>query len=148
MILSLIFVVVHAPADLAQVALRSEEQWSEARRIYRINCRCCHGNTDGTAAKRKRFDNLPNFSSPNWHTRRSNEQLLSSILDGKGSSMPSFRDRLSDYQVHALVLFIRSLNENPSQAGQRNRHNFNERFQELQKEFERLRREFNELSER
>jgi len=146
MIMSLIFVLVHAPADLAHVALRSEERLSEARTVYRTNCQRCHGDADGTTAPRKRFSGIPDFSSPSWHKRRGDQQLLISILDGKGGSMPPFRDRLSPEQAQRLVFLIRSFNRHPPKEVEDIRDDFNGRFLRLQMEFERLNLEFKELS--
>ena len=146
MIVSLIFVLVHAPADLAQVALRSEKRLSEARTLFRTNCQRCHGNSDGTAAPRKRLSSIPDFSSPSWHQRRGDQQLLISILDGKGSSMPPFRDRLGSDQAHELVFLIRTFNPKSSKETGDVRDDFDGRFLRLQKEFERLNLEFKALS--
>jgi uncharacterized membrane protein len=50
---------------------------------------------------------IPDFTDASWQTRRTNSQLLESILDGKGPDMPPSRDEISDPQGLALVAFVR-----------------------------------------
>jgi mono/diheme cytochrome c family protein len=52
---------------------------------------------------------IPDFTSRKWQNRRSKAQLLASILDGRGTQMPPFRERLSDRQAQDLVAHIKAM---------------------------------------
>jgi mono/diheme cytochrome c family protein len=66
----------------------------------------CHG-TDGMGvAARERMPEIPDFTLTSWQGRRSDAQLLASILGGK-DQMPSWRDKISEEQARSLVAFVR-----------------------------------------
>jgi hypothetical protein len=67
---------------------------------------------------RRRHPEIPNFTDPAWQARRSEAQLLASILDGKGTGMPSFREKLSADQVRALIAYVRTFAPAPGPPGQ------------------------------
>jgi uncharacterized membrane protein len=93
------------------------------RALFQQHCVKCHG-PDGTGSNaRHRQPELPNFTDPAWQARRSDAQLLASILDGKGKDMPSWRGKISAEQARGLVADVRAFapttptSEGPSQAG-------------------------------
>ena len=53
------------------------------------------------------------FSSAEIMGAISDDQLMSAILKGKGAGMPSYA-QFTDFQVEALVRYIRSLSQSPS----------------------------------
>jgi mono/diheme cytochrome c family protein len=110
-------------------------------------CTRCHG-SDGTGSPaRDQLGEMPNFTSHKWQTSRSDTQLFVSILDGKGSHMPSFRGKLSDKEAREMVSQIRALD--PEKAESRSESaadDFETRFRELQKELEELKKQLRELT--
>jgi mono/diheme cytochrome c family protein len=79
-----------------------------ARELFRQHCVKCHG-ADGTGNDlRRRQPEIPNFTDPAWHARRTDAQLLVSILDGKGKEMPPSRGKLSAEQARALAGYVRA----------------------------------------
>jgi mono/diheme cytochrome c family protein len=82
---------------------------SQAATLYRQRCQSCHDANGAGASLRASMRSLPDFRDRSWLTGRSDEQLVNSILDGKGSLMPASRGQLSDPQARALVAYIRSL---------------------------------------
>jgi hypothetical protein len=72
--------------------------------------------------------------------------LVVSVLDGKGSAMPPFRDKFSREQVRDLVAFVRSFGPTPRRATRAPSDDFEARFQKLVAEFEELRRKSEALS--
>ncbi len=60
---------------------------------FRTKCAMCHGR-DGSGSQVGKSMNVPDLRSP--------------ISDGKGG-MPSFKNSLSEDQIHGLVTYIRSL---------------------------------------
>jgi len=81
------------------------------RTLYLKYCGVCHGEEgSGDGIMTGLMDIEPmDHTNPNATSPLSNEQLLSSILDGKGEFMPAWRGVLSQNDVEALVSYIRLL---------------------------------------
>jgi mono/diheme cytochrome c family protein len=110
-------------------------------------CARCHGNDGSGSAARDQIGEIPNFSSHKWQTSRSDTQLLESILNGKGSHMPSFRGKLSDKEAREMVSQIRALDpEKAESRSELSSGDFETRFRELQKELEELKKQLRELT--
>jgi len=76
--------------------------------LYGQYCLACHG-TDGKAtAMRAQMPRIPDFSSRGFQDGLSNQQLVASILDGKGTLMPAYRGRVSDQQAQDLTAYVRT----------------------------------------
>jgi mono/diheme cytochrome c family protein/uncharacterized membrane protein len=124
-----------------------------ARKLFRQHCVKCHG-TDGTGSPaRSPQPEIPDFTAASWQARRSEAQVLASILDGKGREMPSFRGKINEDQARDLVAYIRAFaptTDKPGpkkQQGRTSPSGFEEEFRRLQKEMDKLRRQSRELSE-
>jgi mono/diheme cytochrome c family protein/uncharacterized membrane protein len=84
-----------------------EGRVSAARALFQQHCAECHG-ADGTGSQaRGRLPKTPNFADAAWQARRSDAQLLASILDGQGKKMPPWRDELGEEQARDLVAYVR-----------------------------------------
>jgi uncharacterized membrane protein len=70
---------------------------------------------------RHRQPEIPDFSDPAWQARRSDAQLLASILDGKGKRMPSWRDEIRTEQARSLLAVVRGFVSTPNQPVQEDR---------------------------
>lgn len=76
--------------------------------IFQQYCIVCHG-SDGTGSlMRANMPAIPNFTSADWNSQRSNAQIRISILDGKGTLMPANRGRVTEEQANDLVAYIRA----------------------------------------
>ncbi|HSY98464.1 MAG TPA: cytochrome c [Terriglobales bacterium] len=73
---------------------------------FRTKCAMCHG-PDGSGSEVGKSMNVPDLRSPAVQ-KLPDAQLAQIISDGKGG-MPSFKNSLSEDQVHSLVAHIRSL---------------------------------------
>jgi mono/diheme cytochrome c family protein len=73
---------------------------------FRTKCVMCHGQ-DGSGSEVGKSMNVPDLRSPVVQ-KLPDAQLAEIISDGKGG-MPSFKNSLSEDQVHSLVAHIRSL---------------------------------------
>jgi mono/diheme cytochrome c family protein len=119
----------------------------EGSQTFRRSCAVCHGGDGRGAEARASLPEIPDFTAGAWHRARTDSQLVVSVLDGKGSGMPPFRDKLSREQVRGLVAFIRSLGPSrPAPAARPSSDDFEARFQQLLAEFEDLRRKSRALS--
>jgi mono/diheme cytochrome c family protein len=75
---------------------------------FRTKCAMCHGQ-DGSGSEVGKSMNVPDLRSPVVQ-KLPDPQLAQIISDGKGG-MPSFKNSLSEDQIHSLVAHIRSLHQ-------------------------------------
>ena len=75
---------------------------------FGTKCAMCHGQDGGGSAVGKSM-NVPDLRSPAVQ-KLPDAELAQIIANGKGG-MPSFKNALSDEQIHALVTHIRSLHQ-------------------------------------
>jgi mono/diheme cytochrome c family protein len=121
------------------------EKAPKIRALYQRYCQKCHGEDGkGTAAARRQLPDIPDFTNGKWQARRSDDQLLTGILDGKGIAMPAFQDKFSKAQARGLVAEVRRFRPAPAK-GAKAKEGFDQRFGELQEELIRLQREFQKL---
>src|SRR5262249_13035173 len=81
-----------------------------------------------------------------WQERRSDPQLLVSILDGKGTGMPSWSGKLSEEQARGLVAEVRAFASTTPKPEGGSPTDFDKKYGQLQKELQELQRQFHELS--
>jgi mono/diheme cytochrome c family protein len=122
-------------------------------KLYRQYCQRCHDRDGSGDRGRSHADKIPDFRSAAWHGKKSDAALAVSILEGKGTVMPAFGERLNHDDAQELVAFIRALEPRSEHAGQsttpmsRNATgDFDKRFGELKMELEELRKQYYELS--
>jgi mono/diheme cytochrome c family protein len=115
-------------------------------RTFQRSCVACHGSDGRGGEMRDTLPSIPDFTVPTWQEAHSDPQLVVSILDGKGTGMPAFRDKLSREQARELVAFVRSFGPSRAQATRRSSDDFEARFEKLVAEFEELRRRSQSLS--
>jgi mono/diheme cytochrome c family protein len=73
---------------------------------FRTKCAMCHGQ-DGGGSPAGKSMNVPDLRS-SVVQKLPDAQLAQIVSDGKGG-MPSFKNSLSEDQIHGLVTYIRSL---------------------------------------
>jgi len=81
--------------------------------LYQKYCQVCHGEEgDGDGIMTNLIGITPmDHTNPNETNRLANEELMESILEGKGRFMPAWRGILSNSDVEALVSYIRLLSQ-------------------------------------
>ena len=129
------------PITDAQVAPKID-----ARAIYQRSCQLCHGADGRGASSRQRLPGIPDFTSSRWQQSRSRAKLVTSILEGKGEKMPSFRGKLDAAQVSALVTYIRAFDTKQDNSRSAISQGFDYDLKQLRKESEELRRAYRELT--
>jgi mono/diheme cytochrome c family protein len=121
----------------------------EASALYRRYCQGCHA-ADGKGALGSVKD-LPDFTRASWQRQRTDVQLVVTILEGKGSGMPSFSERLGEAKAKALVAHLRSFAPDRPKAPEAGslaaeaETDFGARFRQLQNELDELKRRMREL---
>jgi mono/diheme cytochrome c family protein len=83
------------------------EESNPTEELFNKRCAGCHG-FDGEPAK-SNLPNIPDFRDPDYQKRRTDKQLIDTIMEGRKPLMPSFKSNLDDEQIKALVAYIRSL---------------------------------------
>ncbi len=124
---------------------RCEEPAPAASGLFRQLCASCHG-ADGRASRgRRSHPDIPDFTQPAWHARRSNARLLTSILEGKGDEMPSFNGQLSRAQARELVAYLRTFADQ-GRAPEQNSAEFEKEFHKLRTNLNELRKLYTDLT--
>lgn len=83
---------------------------AEGRTLFANACARCHG-VDG-AGGLPLFEGGPsprNFRDHAFHAERTDEQIRTTIVNGKSSGMPPFGATFTEAQLAALVAHVRSL---------------------------------------
>jgi mono/diheme cytochrome c family protein len=84
-----------------------EEKIRAAGITFNTLCIVCHGQDGrGMAAVRTLAPTLPDFTSHDWHSTKSNSQLATTIMEGKGT-MPAWNTQLTADRARDLALYLR-----------------------------------------
>ena len=94
------------PASTVDTAAQAEKIRA-AGATFNTLCIACHGADGRGTAVRAAMPLLPNFTSHDWHTTKSNSQLATSIMEGKGL-MPPWNTQLTADRTRDLALYVRS----------------------------------------
>jgi mono/diheme cytochrome c family protein len=132
------------PADRtsSMQVLRSQ---GPARALYQRLCISCHGEDGRSGPLRPSVPSAPDFASADWQGQRSDQKLMISILEGRGTRMPPFQGRISETQAGELVAFLRSLSGSPTAARIDSQGDFEQRFQQLMEQMNDLKRQYRAL---
>lgn len=128
------------PARTDAPAIRAGSQ------VFRRLCAMCHGPDGRGETARATTPAIPDFTRREWQTTRRDAQLAVSILDGKGTGMPAFRNKLTDAERRDLVTFVRAFVPGFQRASDAGQDEFDARFQRLRNECEELGRQVRALS--
>jgi mono/diheme cytochrome c family protein/uncharacterized membrane protein len=90
-----------------------------ARELYLQHCAKCHGKDGTGSGARGAMPDLPDLTDRSWQKRRSEAQLLGSILDGKGKDMPPWREKISEEEARDLVSYVRTFAPGKDKTGQK-----------------------------
>jgi mono/diheme cytochrome c family protein len=75
--------------------------------LYDSKCAICHGK-DGGGLPNWRSKGQPDFTKADWQKAQTDEQIATSIKNGKGKFMPAFKGKLSEEETGAVVQRIRA----------------------------------------
>lgn len=80
---------------------------NNGEQVYKARCAMCHGQDGLATTPVAKMMNVPSFKSP-VAMKHTEAQLAEITRNGKGK-MPSFAGKLSDAQIHDVVVYIRHL---------------------------------------
>jgi mono/diheme cytochrome c family protein len=121
-------------------------QAEAGRGLFRRFCAACHGSDGHGSAMRDQVPSIPDFTAVAWQQRRSDPQITTIILEGKGTAMPTFRGKLDQAQLRNLLAHLRTFAPIPMSATKKPPTDFEQRFQQLTKEMDDLKRQYRDLA--
>ena len=82
---------------------------SQGKQLFsQMNCVGCHANGGGAIG--------PALMDDKWIYGSQPEQIFATIVEGRPNGMPSFRNKLPDYQVWQIVAYVRSMSGQASKT--------------------------------
>ena len=81
---------------------------SDAKTTFDAKCAKCHGKDGRAKGLISKAKGVRNLTDAKWQEDVSDERLFNSISNGRGK-MPSFKKKLSEADINALVAYVRSL---------------------------------------
>jgi len=118
-----IFVAVIASFVLLALVSNTEDAVALGRRVFAENCAACHGthgeggsgdpsNPFATDAEGRYYAPPHDQTGHTWH--HSDDQLKDIIIGGSSypefvSAMPAFGDKLTDFEIDAVLAYIKTL---------------------------------------
>jgi mono/diheme cytochrome c family protein len=142
--------VVEPPSSLSPSLATVAKRTRVATVRYREYCLSCHG-IDGRGAEMKAaMPTIPDFTVGPWQGSKDRAELALSILDGKGTLMPAFRDRVSEDDAQNLVAYIRAFGPRQTRPVQSAAlaSEFEARFRQLEGQWDELERQLRDLPPR
>jgi mono/diheme cytochrome c family protein len=118
----------------------------EGRRLFERSCARCHDRDGKGTTGRESLATIPDFTVRKWQQSRSKAQLVVSILDGKGTGMPAFRDKVTPERARDIVAHIRSFAPGAAAVAASSTEDFESRFNSLTREFDELAKQIRALS--
>jgi len=103
---------VYAPyRNMSLEQLAADPQAMEtAGRLFRQNCAMCHG-SDGRGAT-----GFPNLADDSWQWGGSDQDVLTTLANGRIAAMPSWAAVLGDDGVTEVVAYVQQISGHPADA--------------------------------
>jgi len=76
--------------------------------LFGSKCAACHGK-DGAGLSNWKSKGQPDLTKSEWQDSHTDAEIADTIKNGKGKFMPSFKDKLSDEEINAVVSRVRML---------------------------------------
>jgi cytochrome c6 len=95
------------PVLFARTASASSSLLDDGAALYFQKCSLCHGK-DGRGTPAWKAKGQPDFTDAKYQGSVTDQQISTSIHDGKGKYMPAFKGKLSDQQISSLVTQVRA----------------------------------------
>jgi mono/diheme cytochrome c family protein len=91
---------------------------------------------------------IPDFTVEAWQGSKDRAELALSILDGKGTLMPAFRERVSEDDAQNLVAYIRAFGPRQIRPVEFTApaSDFEKRFRQLEGQWDELEKQLRDMS--
>ncbi|HEX3624280.1 MAG TPA: cytochrome c [Verrucomicrobiae bacterium] len=84
----------------------------DAPGLFQENCAVCHGKNGRAHTFHGRLVGAQNLTDPKWQDETSNAQIINAIKTGP-RVMPAFDKKLSESEIDALAVYVRSFRQTP-----------------------------------
>jgi cbb3-type cytochrome c oxidase subunit III len=84
----------------------------DARGLFQENCVTCHGANGRARTFHGRLAGAQNLTDPQWQAETTDAQIVHAIKTGP-SVMPAFGKKLSQSEIDALAVYVRSFKQGP-----------------------------------
>lgn len=84
----------------------------DARGLFQENCVMCHGANGRAHTFHGRIVGAQNLTDSKWQAETSDAQIVNAIKTGP-SVMPAFGKKLSESEIDALAVYVRSFGKTP-----------------------------------
>jgi mono/diheme cytochrome c family protein len=84
----------------------------DARGLFQENCIVCHGKNGRAHTFHGRLVGAQNLTDPQWQAETTDAQIIHAIQTGP-RVMPSFGKKLSESEIDALAVYVRSFKQGP-----------------------------------
>lgn len=101
------YAVSQAVGSRFQRSQVSPAKAKEAKQLFKQKCIKCHGK-DGAGNNYGQIIGATNLTDPEWQERADDKRIFNSIKHGRGQ-MPASGEKLTEEQIAALVLYVRTL---------------------------------------
>lgn len=92
---------------------------AETKSLFAQRCARCHGEDGRGETTVGKMLKAPNFTSAEWQRERADDKaLIESVANGK-ARMPAFKQKLTDEQIAALVVHVRSFKPDTNETEQK-----------------------------
>lgn len=81
-----------------------------ARGLFQENCVTCHGTNGRAHTFHGRLAGAQNLTDPQWQAETTDAQIVHAIKTGP-SVMPAFGKKLSESEIDALAVYVRSFKQ-------------------------------------
>jgi len=97
--------------DLGRTASRDKSAPpapGDAKTTFDAKCASCHGKDGRAKTFRGKLSHARDLTNAQWQGEVTDERLFNSISNGR-NKMPSFKKKLSEAEIDALVSYVRQL---------------------------------------
>lgn len=82
----------------------------DGKELYLANCKQCHGVIgEPTKSAQRQYDHIASFNDAAFFATRSEDSIVTVLKNGKGRDMKSFKEKLSEPEMHTVAQYVRTL---------------------------------------
>jgi len=98
----IIIILTYACSQNNEPTLKETPETSKGAKLFATYCKGCHG--EGATG-----DIGPNLTDDKWRYGGTDEDIFTTISNGRPGGMPSWKNTLSEDDIKELIEYIRSL---------------------------------------
>ena len=103
-------VMYHNSAPAAAPVAVAVVQAVDGKEVYLKTCKECHGVLGApTKASQRKYDKIPDFTTPDYFKTKKQEELIEAVAKGKGRDMKGFAEKLNKEEITAVVTYLHTL---------------------------------------